>query len=103
MTTTIERNPQPTRAELVDRAVNLQPLLRKWLADSDIQRRQADDVIEALTAAGFFRLNKPRRFGGYPVDLRTTLRITETLADADGSAAWVVGLAATGAWATTRG
>src|SRR5262245_32432046 len=103
MTATIERNSQPTRTELVDRAVNLQPVLRKRLADSDIQRRQSDDVIEALTAAGFFRLNKPRRFGGYPVDLRTTLQITEILAEADGSAAWVVGLAATGAWAINRG
>jgi 3-hydroxy-9,10-secoandrosta-1,3,5(10)-triene-9,17-dione monooxygenase len=103
MTTTIERNSQPTRTELVDRAVNLQPLLRKQLADSDIQRRQSDDVIEALTDAGFFRLNKPRRFGGYPVDLRTTLQITEALAEADGSAAWVVGIASTGAWAVNRG
>jgi 3-hydroxy-9,10-secoandrosta-1,3,5(10)-triene-9,17-dione monooxygenase len=103
MTTTIERSPQPTRTELVDRAKNLQALLRKRLADSDIQRRQSDDVIEALTTAGFFRLNKPRSFGGYPIDLRTTLQITETLAEADGSAAWVVGLAATGAWATNRG
>jgi 3-hydroxy-9,10-secoandrosta-1,3,5(10)-triene-9,17-dione monooxygenase len=103
MTTTIERNPQPTRTELVDRARNLQTLLRKRLADSDIQRKQTDEVIDALTSAGFFRLNKPRRFGGYPIDLRTTLQITETLAEADGSAAWVVGLAATGAWATNRG
>jgi len=103
MTTTTERNSQPTRTQLVDSAVKIQGLLRKQLADSDINRRQTDDAIDALSGAGFFRLNKPRRFGGYPVDLRTILQITETLAEADGSAAWVVGIASTGAWAGTRG
>jgi hypothetical protein len=67
MTTTTERNSQPTRTELVDSAMNVRRLLRKQLADGDIHRRQADDVIDALTDAGFFRLYKPRRFGGYPV------------------------------------
>jgi 3-hydroxy-9,10-secoandrosta-1,3,5(10)-triene-9,17-dione monooxygenase len=103
MTTTTERNSQPTRTQLVDSAVKIQGLLRKQLADSDINRRQTDDAIDALSGAGFFRLNKPRRFGGYPVDLRTILQITETLAEADGSAAWVVGIASTGAWAGARG
>ena len=103
MTTTTEREAQPTRTQLVDSAINVQGLLRKWLANSDIHRRQTDDVIDALTGAGFFRLQKPRRFGGYPVDLRTLLQITETLAEADGSAAWIVGIAATGSWAVNRG
>ena len=103
MTTTTERNTQPTRTELVDSAVKIQGLLRKRLTDSEIHRRQTDDVIDALTGAGFFRLNKPRRFGGYPVDLQTVLQITETLAEADGSAGWVVGIATTGAWAVNRG
>ncbi|HEY6649876.1 MAG TPA: acyl-CoA dehydrogenase family protein [Mycobacterium sp.] len=81
----------------------MQGLLRERLAEGDIHRRQSDEVIDALTGAGFFRLWKPRRFGGYPVDLRTVVQLTETLAEADGSAAWVVGIASTGAWATNRG
>lgn len=103
MTTTTERTSQPARTQLVDRAVNVQGLLRERLAEGDIHRRQSDEVIDALTGAGFFRLWKPRRFGGYPVDLRTVVQLTETLAEADGSAAWVVGIASTGAWATNRG
>jgi alkylation response protein AidB-like acyl-CoA dehydrogenase len=100
MTTTIDH---PTGLELVTRAVNLQPLLRKRLADSEIERRQSDEVIEALTAAGFFRLNKPTRYGGYQIELRTVVEITEKLAEADGSAAWLVGIASAGAWAVNRG
>jgi alkylation response protein AidB-like acyl-CoA dehydrogenase len=94
---------QPTRTELVDRAAELRVMLRKRLPDSDIKRRLTDETIEALAAAGFFRLNKPRAFGGYPVGLATLLEITETLAEADASAAWVVGIQANGAWLVGRG
>jgi alkylation response protein AidB-like acyl-CoA dehydrogenase len=103
MTTTIKQDSRPTRAELVDRAVQLKPFLRNQLKDSDIHRQQSDEVIETLTAAGFFKLNKPRQFGGYPIDSRTTLEITEALCEADASAGWVVALAATGSWCTTHG
>src|SRR5690242_13587541 len=103
MTTTIKQDSRPTQEELVDRAVQLQPFLRDRLADGEIHRQQPDDVIEALTAAGFFKLNKPERFGGYPIDTRTALDIVETLAEANPSAGWVVGLATTGAWAANRG
>src|ERR1700761_4996791 len=103
MTTTIKQDSHPTQTELVDRAVQLQPFLRDRLTDSEIHRQQSDDVINALTAAGFFKLNKPQRFGGHPIDTRTTLEITEALAEANPSAGWVVGLAATGSWAANRG
>ena len=98
MTTTTERNSQPTRTQLVDSAISVQDVLRKRLADSDIHRRQTDEVIDALTDAGFFRLWKPRRFGGYPADVRTVLQVTETLAEPDGSATWVVGIANSSCW-----
>jgi alkylation response protein AidB-like acyl-CoA dehydrogenase len=79
-------------------ARDLQPLLRKHVADGEVYRRQADEVIEALTAAGMFRLFTPRRFGGYSTSLRTQVDVTEALAEADGSAAWVVGIASGAAW-----
>jgi 3-hydroxy-9,10-secoandrosta-1,3,5(10)-triene-9,17-dione monooxygenase len=96
MTTTTLRI--PTRAELVARARDLQPLLRKHVADGEVHRRQSDEVIDALTSAGLFRLFTPRRFGGYSTSLRTQVDVTEALAEADGSAAWVVGISTGGAW-----
>jgi alkylation response protein AidB-like acyl-CoA dehydrogenase len=92
----------PTHAELVARARDLQPLLRKHVADGEVYRRQADEVIEALTTAGLFRLFTPRRFGGYATSLRTQVDVTEALAEADGSAAWVVGIASGGAWVSAH-
>jgi 3-hydroxy-9,10-secoandrosta-1,3,5(10)-triene-9,17-dione monooxygenase len=87
----------PTHTELVARARDLAPLLRKHVA-SGVCRRQGDEVIEALTAAGLFRLFTPRRFGGYATSVRTQVDVTEALAEADGSAAWVVAIATGGAW-----
>ena len=92
----------PTHTELVARARDLQPLLRKHVADGEVYRRQADEVIEALTTAGLFRLFTPRRFGGYSTSLRTQVDVTEALAEADGSAAWVVGIASGGAWVSAH-
>jgi len=40
-------------------------LLRKHAAAGEMNRRQADAVIDGLIAAGLFRLMKPSRFGGY--------------------------------------
>jgi hypothetical protein len=69
----------PTGAELVGRAVALQPLLRAHASQGEIDRRQADEVIAGLTEAGLFRLLKPNRFGGYLTDVRTVLGVTEAL------------------------
>ena len=99
VTSTIqETQGAPTRAELVARAVALQPLLRAHASDGEINRRQADEVIAGLAAAGMFRLHKPAKFGGYPADVRTVLEVGEALGTADGSAAWLVGLGSTASW-----
>ena len=64
----------------------------------DTERKASDAVIDAVTAAGFFRLLSPQQFGGYEVDVRTVLEISELLGQADGSVAWLVGLGATATW-----
>jgi 3-hydroxy-9,10-secoandrosta-1,3,5(10)-triene-9,17-dione monooxygenase len=84
--------------DLVTRAEALQALLRQHAPAGETQRRVTPEVIEALTEAGLFRLLKPERFGGSPTDLRSMLAITAALGVGDGSAAWLVGVAATGAW-----
>src|SRR5689334_22563492 len=98
MTAAVALQANTAPAELVKRAVALQPLLRKHACDGDLRRRESDEVIDALTDAGFFRLRTPRRFGGYAVDTRTIFDLTAALGEADGSAAWLVGISATQAW-----
>ncbi|RZB13716.1 oxidoreductase [Streptomyces sp. F001] len=77
------------RAELVGRAVALQPLLREQAARGESERVLPTEVVDALTEAGVFRLLTPRRYGGYETDLRTLTEVSEALGEGDGSAAWV--------------
>ncbi len=78
----------PTRAQLVDQAAKLVPLLRQHAAWSEENRRMHDEAIEALAAAGIFRLRTPARYGGYECDTRTLIDVAAELARGDGSAAW---------------
>jgi 3-hydroxy-9,10-secoandrosta-1,3,5(10)-triene-9,17-dione monooxygenase len=80
--------------ELLANAVRLQPLLRESTLASEATRRLPNEAIDALTDAGFFRLLKPRRFGGLHARQRTVLEVTETLGQANASAAWLVSIGA---------
>ncbi|MEZ0350890.1 acyl-CoA dehydrogenase family protein [Mycobacterium sp. pR1184] len=94
MTTSSAQSPT-THQDLLADAVRLQPLLRESTLASEAMRKLPDEVIAALTDAGFFRLLKPRRFGGVHAPQRTVLEIVETLGRANASAAWLVSIAAT--------
>ncbi|MBV9822872.1 MAG: acyl-CoA dehydrogenase family protein, partial [Actinobacteria bacterium] len=78
----------PTRAELVQRAAELAPLIRQHAAWTEENRRVHDEVIEGLAEAGIFRLRSPKRYGGYEADTRTLVEVGAELARADGSSAW---------------
>jgi 3-hydroxy-9,10-secoandrosta-1,3,5(10)-triene-9,17-dione monooxygenase len=92
-----------THQELLASAVRLQPLLRENTFASEPMRGLPDEVVDGLTSAGFFRLLKPQRCGGYDVNQRTVLEIIEILGQANGSAAWLVSIAATAACVVRRG
>ncbi|KUO21566.1 acyl-CoA dehydrogenase family protein [Streptomyces dysideae] len=77
------------RAELVGRAIALQPLLRDQAARGESDRVLPVEVVDAMADAGVFRLLTPRRYGGYETDLRTLTEVSEALGEGDGSAAWV--------------
>src|ERR1700760_2698154 len=93
---------RPSCRELVARACALRPLLTDHCAEGELQRRLPEPVSDALTDAGLFRLLTPARFGGYACDLRTMLKVTQTLGETDGSASWVVAVGATTAWAVSQ-
>ncbi|WP_131813475.1 acyl-CoA dehydrogenase family protein [Mycobacterium kubicae] len=92
-----------TDQRLTANARRLRPLLCDYAAASDIMRKMPDEVLDGLTEAGFFRLLKPRHFGGYDVNQRTVLEVILTLGQANASAAWLVGIAAGGSALARRG
>jgi alkylation response protein AidB-like acyl-CoA dehydrogenase len=53
-------------------------------------RRVPEDLLDALSAAGCFRLLLPETHDGAGADLRSAMQVFETLAAADASVAWIV-------------
>lgn len=98
MTITSVRDTDDAHDVLVDRARGLQTLLREQVSSGETLRRLPDAVAEALLREGMYRLLTPKRFDGHAVDAVTVLRVSETLAEADGSAAWSVIINAIGSW-----
>jgi len=88
----------PSPAELAGRARELRPLLASHAAQTEESGRIHPDVIEAVRAAGLFRLTVPRRFGGYQLPFRTVTEVCSILAEGCGSTGWVTGFANTGKW-----
>src|SRR6202046_1201917 len=76
------------REQLVQRASDLVPLLKKNAAWSEENRRIHEESIEALADAGIFRMRTPARYGGYESDTRTLVDVATEIGRADGSTAW---------------
>jgi len=89
-----------SRATLVARVRELQPLLTKNIAQTEKDRRVAEESIRALSDAGVFRTMVPKRYDGYEGSVRTHLEVTAAIAEACGSTAWVVALTNVCAWFT---
>ncbi|TDC40368.1 acyl-CoA dehydrogenase [Micromonospora sp. 15K316] len=81
-------NDLPGRAELIRRASELVPTLRKFSTWNEENRRVHDDAVAALAEAGIFRMRTPLRYGGYECDTRTLVDVAAELARGDGSTAW---------------
>lgn len=78
----------PTHEELVRRASDLVPLLRKHALWSEENRRLHEEVIEALADAGMFRMRIPSRYGGFEADARTVVAVATELGRGDGAVGW---------------
>lgn len=79
----------PTREQIVRKASDLIPLLRKHASWVEENRRLHDETIEALADAGVFKLRRPKHFGGYEVDTTTLVDVGAALGQGCGSTSWV--------------
>lgn len=85
-------------AEDVLRAVqHLTPTIAARAAEIEAARRVPPDLLDDLVDSGCFRMLLPPTHGGVAADLLTAMRVLETLATADASVAWTVGIGA-GSW-----
>jgi alkylation response protein AidB-like acyl-CoA dehydrogenase len=77
------------------------PIIAKHVDTTERSRRLAPQVVDALRAAGLFRLFTPRPFGGLEIDPVTFARVVEEVSTFDSAAGWAFQVN-TGAWWTSR-
>jgi alkylation response protein AidB-like acyl-CoA dehydrogenase len=88
----------PSREELVRRAGDLTPLIRKHVPWQEEHGVLHDETVEALTEAGLFMMRVPRRYGGYESDLATVCDVLAELSRADGAVGWTSSVWNVGVW-----
>ncbi len=71
------------------------PELEARAREFEAARRMPAELVARMAKAGLFRLCVPEAYGGLECDPLTFVETIETLARADGSAAWVVFIGAT--------
>lgn len=80
--------------ELREAVRALAPLIQAHAAAIEHDRRLPGAVVDALTAAGVFRLLVPRALGGAEADPVTACRVVEDLSSVDGATGWCAMLGA---------
>ncbi|WP_230991265.1 acyl-CoA dehydrogenase family protein [Streptomyces endocoffeicus] len=86
------------RADLVERAATLRPLLSRNADPTDRERGVPAENIDALAEAGLLALMRPARYGGLQTDHRTLLEVSREVGRACGSTAWLTSLLNANAW-----
>lgn len=89
-----------SREDLIAHVRQLRPLLAKNAAETDRNRRAAEENILALERAGVFRTTVPRRYDGHQGSLRTQLEVAAAVGEGCGGTAWVTALVNVCGWFT---
>jgi indole-3-acetate monooxygenase len=76
-------------------ARTFQEELKRRASETEAGRQLPADIASRFAKAGLYRLCVPEAYGGLEADPLTILSVIETLAEADGSAAWCVMIGAT--------
>lgn len=85
-----------SRERLLDAVAGLAPLVRAHAPRAEENRRQTDEVLQAMRAHGLLRLWTPREYGGAEVELPALMDAVTSLAEVDGAAGWMLGVLGAG-------
>jgi alkylation response protein AidB-like acyl-CoA dehydrogenase len=66
----------------------IEPIIRQHAPDAERDRKLAAPVAKAMHQAGFYRLWRPKAFGGFELDPVSGLRIIEAVSRIDSAAGW---------------
>ncbi len=84
--------------DVLARARALAPLIREHADQAERERRLPKPVVDAMTAAGLYRVAAPREVGGLETDPFTQIRVIEAVSEVDGATGWnlMIGIEAVG-------
>lgn len=87
--------PEPglTPEQIIQRAIDLRPLLLAEQAATEARGTYSPEMHERFKAAGFYRILQPRMFGGYEFDLATFSRVMVEIARGCPGTGWCLTLA----------
>jgi alkylation response protein AidB-like acyl-CoA dehydrogenase len=83
---------------MLARAQALVPELRRRQAETENAGHVLPDAIQALLAAGLYRVVQPKKFGGLEFGLDNFVRVAMTVASGCGSTGWVFSTGAQHQW-----
>ncbi|MFE0019847.1 acyl-CoA dehydrogenase family protein [Amycolatopsis sp. NPDC059021] len=86
------------RADLVERATKLRPLIAGNADRTDRERDVPTENVTALAESGLLSLLRPARYGGLQTDFRTLLEVSREVGRACGSTSWVTTLLNINSW-----
>lgn len=75
-----------------EKAQKLVPKLRERAEETEQLRRLPDETIEDIKKAGFFKLLRPKRYGGFETDIKTYADVVVELSRGCASTGWIVAL-----------
>lgn len=79
----------PTRDDLLERARGLIPALRDRALQTDRDRVIPPETHRAFQEAGFYKLFRPARHGGYEMSIAMLVEVAGELGRGCGSSAWI--------------
>ena len=85
----LRKQSAPSYADVMDRARALVPKLRARSAEINKARHVPADVIAMIDDAGLMQLARPACYGGPELGMDLLFNVARTLAEGDGSTAWV--------------
>ncbi len=88
----------PTAAEIVARARDLMPTMRKRAQEAEERRRIPEATHRDFIEAGFYRVLQPARYGGFELDYGTQTEVSVELAQGCASSGWIASITACHAW-----
>jgi len=69
---------------------NVEPVLRKYAAQAEVDRRLSQEAINAILDVGLMRTWIPKAYGGLEMDPIPALKMFESIARIDSAAGWIV-------------